>query len=46
MFILLIKPYILYITIIELYKDPFIVSYNLFNYLLIIIENSLKLIKV
>jgi hypothetical protein len=42
----LTEPYILYIDVTELHRDPFIVSYDQSNCLLIVIENSPELTKV
>jgi hypothetical protein len=40
---LLIKPHIININITKRYRDPFILSYNESNYLLIVVEDRLEL---
>jgi len=44
--VFLTEPHILYIDVTELRRDPFVVSYDQSNRLLIVTENSLELTKV
>ena len=42
---LLTKPYIININMTKRYRDPFVLSYNESNYLLIVAEDRLELTK-